>query len=315
MSTTGSPAIEPARSWGELIPPLARVRIGIIAVLMAFAYWGPIRYALIKRWLNDGNWSHGWLVPLFSLYFLAMRWDKLRRVRPHPSYVGGAILLLSLTGYFVSAWWWSMTYPQAVSIVSSIFGVTLLLGGWSVMRIAWFPILFLMLAIPLPKGIYVQLTQPLREWASSAAAAIMPVFASGLHTEAQAVVIDYYMAQNGVYGQLNVEEACSGMRLMMAFVTLGIAMAYLGSRPAWQRVIMVLCCVPIAVFCNTIRVTTTGLFIVHGHKDLASGTLHQLLGMLMLVVALGLFALVGYVLSHLFVEVPDDGAVASEAQG
>ena len=67
-----------------------------------------------------------------------------------------------------------------------------------------------------------------------------------------------YLGPGGLSGQLNVEEACSGMRLMMAFVTLGVAMAYLGDRPAWQRVIMVIFCVSIAVLCNTIRVTTTG---------------------------------------------------------
>ncbi len=88
----------------------------------------------------------------------------------------------------------------------------------------------------------------------------------------------------------------------MAFVTLGVAMAYLGDRPTWQRLVMVFACVPIAIFCNTIRVTTTGLFFVYGHEDLARGTPHQLLGFAMLALALGSFSLLGYVLSHLFVE-------------
>ncbi|MCH7631918.1 MAG: exosortase/archaeosortase family protein [Planctomycetes bacterium] len=141
------------------------------------------------------------------------------------------------------------------------------------------------------------------------AAAVMPLVVTGLHTEAQAVVIDY-LAPGGLSGQLNVEEACSGMRLMMAFVTLGVAMAYLGDRPAWQRVIMVVFCVPIAVFCNTIRVTMTGLFLITGRTELAQGTPHQLLGIAMLVLALGMFALVGYVLANLFVEVTDDAEFA-----
>ena len=132
----------------------------------------------------------------------------------------------------------------------------------------------------------------------------MPWFASGLYAEAQAVVIDYVMP-GGARGQLNVEEACSGMRLMMAFVTLGVAMAYLGDRPAWQRLVMVAACLPIAVFCNAVRVTTTGLFFIYGHEELARGTPHQLLGFVMLAVALGLFSLLGYVLSRLFIEEPD----------
>ena len=265
-----------------------------MVVLLVLVYWGTIRSQLILRWLNEGDWSHGWLIPLFSLYFLATRREQLLRCRPKGSYAGAVVLVLSLAMNFASAWVYRMAYPQAVSIVGAIFGVTLLLGGWSVIRVAWFPICFLLFAIPLPQGLYVQLTMPLREIASSAAAAIMPWFTPGLYTEAQAVVIDYVMP-GAPAGQLNVEEACSGMRLMTA----------------WQRIIMILSCVPIAVFCNTIRVTTTGLLYVHGHQDLARGTPHQLLGILMLMIALGLFLAIGYVLSRLFVEEPEDGAPGS----
>jgi len=205
-----------------------------------------------------------------------------------------------------------MACPQSLSLVGTVFGATLLLGGWSVMRVAWFPIAFLFFAIPLPQSLYVELTRPLRELASTAAAAVMPLFIPGLHTQAQAVVIDY-VRPGMAPGQLNVEEACSGMRLMMAFVTLGVAMAYLGERPLWQRVIMVASCLPIAVLCNAVRVTITGLLNITGHAEYAQGTPHQLLGMVMLLIALGCFALIGYVLSHLFVETAEDadGAAAS----
>ncbi|UCC29058.1 MAG: exosortase/archaeosortase family protein [Phycisphaerales bacterium] len=307
MNASGSAGISVPRRWGELVSPVGHIRIAVIAVLILFIYWGTIRHALISRWLHDGNWSHGWLIPLFSLYFLGTQREVLMRCRPRAGYLGAVILALSLAVYFASAWRLRMTYPQGLSMVGVIFGVTLLMGGWGVIRVAWFPILFLLFAIPLPHSIYVELTMPLRELASTVAAAVMPLFVPGLHTEAQAVVIDYVMPGMPA-GTLNVEEACSGMRSTMAFVTLGVAMAYLGRRPTWQRIVMVLTCVPIAVFCNTIRVVVTGLLHVNGHEDLARGTAHQVLGILMFAVALGLFALTGYVLSHLLVEVPEEGA-------
>lgn len=293
------------RSWTGLVPVAARIRIAVVVVLLLLAYWAPIRHTLIGRWLADGNWSHGWLIPALSLYFLATKWEELFRCRPRPSYLGAVVLALSLSAYFVSAWWFRMAYPQALSIVGAIFGLTLLLGGWSVMRVAWFPILFLLLAIPLPQSIFVELTMPQQKLASSVAAAVMPLFAPGLITESQAVVIDYVMPGLPP-DSLNVDEACSGMRSIMAIVTLGVALAYLRDRPTWQRIIMVLFCVPIAIGCNTIRVTVTGLLYVHGHPEWAKGTAHQVLGILMFAIALGLFLLVGRVLSHLFVEEPDD---------
>ncbi len=296
--------IGPPRFPNSSVSPAALVRVAVVAALLGLFYWGTIRRDLVTRWLTDGNWSHGWLIPLFSLYFLGMRREELLSCRSRPSFHGAVILALSLAMYFIGAWRLGMSYPQALSIVGAVFGTTLLLGGWGVIRVVWFPILFLLFAIPLPRGLYVELTLPLRKIASTAAAAVMPLFAPGLYTEAQAVVIDYVMPGRPP-ATLNVEEACSGMRLMMAFVALGVAIAYVQDRPTWQRVVLVLSCLPVAVFCNAIRVTTTGLLIVHGQWDLARGTPHQLLGILTLGIALGLFALLGRVLSHLVVEDSD----------
>ncbi len=300
----------PTRSWRELAPPISIVRLVIIAALVVAVYWDPIRHTLISRWITDGNWSHGWLIPLFSLYFLVTRRDDLLRCRPGHSYLGAVIVALSFGAFFFSSWWARMAYPQALSLIGTLIGLVLLLGGWSVLRVVWFPIAFLALAVPFPHRLYFEVTTPLRIMASKAAAALLPLLIPGLHTEAQAVVIDY-MRAGSLPGQLNVEEACSGMRLLMAFVTLGIAMAYLGDRPAWQRAVMVVSCLPIAIFCNVVRVTTTGYLTIMGRTDLAQGTAHQLLGMSMLLLALGLFSLLGYVLSHLFVE-SLEGAQASE---
>jgi exosortase len=282
----------------------------VTAALLLYVYWGVIRHILVARWLGDGNWSHGWLIPVFSLYFVFTQREALGRCHVKPSYVGAVILAGSLGLYFVGAFWLHMAYPQGLSLVGALFGVTLLLAGWGVMRVAWFPILFLLFAVPLPHDVFVALTAPLQRLASTVTASLLPLFVSGLHTDAQAVVIDYMMP--GRQGTLNVDEACSGMRSLMAFVTLGVAIAYLGDRPQWQRVVMVLMCLPIAVFCNVIRVLTTGLLHVTGHEQLARGTAHELLGILMFGVALALYALLGYVLAHLFVEAP--AAATAERQ-
>jgi len=306
MATADAKSVPPARSWAEVLPPASRVRLLILAGLTVFAYWGPIRYTMIGRWIADGNWSHGWLVPAFSLYLLSSKSDELRRCAPRANYVGAVLVAASLALYGGS-WQVGMAYPQAFSLVTTLLGLALLHGGWSVLRLVWFPIVFLLFAVPLPQQRYFALTLPLREWASSAAAALLPLLIPGLHTEAQAVVIDY-VRPGGSAGQLNVEEACSGMRLMMAFVTLGVAMAYLGARPYWQRAVLVASCVPIAVLCNTIRVTTTGYFTITGRTELAQGTPHQLLGIAMLLIALGCYSLIGYVMTHLFIDVNGENA-------
>lgn len=305
MSATASSQLRRGDSWVNLFTPAGWVRLAVVTALLALVYHQTAHHLLVRRWLGDGNWSHGFLIPLFSLYFLGMQRDRLLRVQPRPSYLGAVVLALSLAGYIASGWWLRMGYPQGLSIVGAIFGVTLLLGGWPVIRVTWFPILFLLLAVPLPDGLYRELTMPLRQLASSASALMLPLLVPGLHTEAQSVVIDFVLPGKPP-GVLNVEDACSGMRSTMAFVTLGVAMAYLGDRATWQRIVMVICCVPIAVACNTIRVVITGYLVVNGYDDWARGTPHQMLGMLMFAVALGLFSLLGATLGRLFVEVADE---------
>ena len=154
-------------AWRAPISTPAIIQILVVGTLLFFVYWGPIRHTLVGRWLNDGNWSHGWLIPAFSLYFLGTQRERLAQLRATPNYLGAVVLVGSLVLCFVSAWWWRMAYPQAVSLVGAIFGLTLLLGGWSVVRVAWFPIVFLLLAVPLPQSVYVDLTLPLRRLAAS----------------------------------------------------------------------------------------------------------------------------------------------------
>lgn len=300
------PDMQAARPVDPSPPALALLRSPaliqgvVLGALLLLVYWNPIQVAA-ETWTDDPDWSHGWLVPLFSLYLIYSRRDRLAAVPREPSFLGLVILLVALAAYFYFLSIRPYGYPRPLSLVMAIFGVVLFLGGVQVIRIAWLPILFLALAVPIPDSIYVELTMPLRRlttWASAILLELIP----GVDLALQGVIIDYEYGQRS--GSLNVEEACAGMRLMMAFVTLGVAAAYLGDRPTWQRLIMVASCVPIAVLCNVIRVTITGMFTIFGYTNLAQGTTHELLGLAMLPIALGLFAATSWVLKHLFIEEP-----------
>ena len=101
---------------------------------------------------------------------------------------------------------------------------------------------------------------------------------------------------------LNVANACSGMRILRTFVALGVAMAYLEYRPWFHRLVLLASTVPIAVFCNMLRVLITGIFHVYFSQELSSGTPHMLLGMAMLIVAFGLYGLLAWIMNRIYVE-------------
>jgi exosortase len=98
------------------------------------------------------------------------------------------------------------------------------------------------------------------------------------------------------------------MRLLMAFVALGVAMAYLTDRPIWQRLILVATVVPIAVMCNVLRVTITCTAYVIDKKEWGQEFMHDFTGMLMLIPAMAMLWAIGWLLSHLIVEVEVDEA-------
>lgn len=294
------------------------IQIAVLAVLVVAVYWHPIKLQILHRWRFDATWTYGWLVPVFSLYFLHTKRTRLAAAPIRPSYIGLLALLASLACYFTTIWVYPMGYPRALTLIGVIFSLTLFLGGWGVLKLVWFPIAFLTLGIPLPQSIYVHLTMPLQKLASHATATVLNLL-PGVHAETSGVVVDYSYA--GVFDSLNVEQACSGMRSMMAIVTLGFALAYLGVRPAWQRVVMAASCIPIAICCNVFRVTVTGL--LHVFQDSSIGralhfewllgpTPHAMFGLVTFLIALGLYLLLGWILANLFVEEPDvEGGGAS----
>jgi exosortase len=277
------------------------LQVVVIAALLWFVYERPIHY-IVAKWLTDENWSHGFLVPVFSLYFLGVHRREIFSAPRRTNLLGLVVLLASL-GIYALFFLKRIGYPQHLSIVTTLLGLVLFLGGWQVLKKVWLPICYLVFAIPIPGSIYFYLTLPLRKISSKVAGTVLGMLPD-VYTQVQGVVIEYQHGSR--VSSLNVDEACSGMRLLVAFCALGVAVAYLADRPLWQRVVLVAFCIPIAIFCNMVRIFVTGVLSVYGYESWARGTAHGLLGLLMLLVALGLFGLVGYVLSHLFVDAPDD---------
>ncbi|RJP32727.1 MAG: exosortase/archaeosortase family protein [Phycisphaerales bacterium] len=301
MTTTSTISIGPPRRWAEYFGPAARVQLLIVAVLLAVVFQATVTRYLVWTWRNDANWSHGWIIPLISLYFLGLRRDELFRAPVVPCWWGAAALAAALA-VFLATFLFPLPYARGVALVVSLGALALLFGGWSVFRIVWFPIAYLLLAVPLPQLLYVNVTFPLRQVASRMAGGILDAVLPGVSIETQSVVIDFYNSHTGLYGHLNVAEACSGMRLIMAFVAIGLAVAYLMHGPKWQRLLVVLSCIPIAVICNMVRVVVTGVLHIYGHEEWARGAPHQLLGIAMLPLALGLFSAVRWLLANLVIE-------------
>src|SRR5690606_13593912 len=262
--------------------PAMTAQAVILAALLAYHY-RTVLYGLVYHWKNNGDWSHGFVIPLFSLYYLYSRRDRLPLAFPERGSwhrIAGLLLVTFAFGAYMFSTIYQFEYPKRLSLILSIAGVVLVVCGWPVVRWGWFAVAFLVFAMPLPERLFVQLTMPLREIAANVSGAALSVIFPSMLTEVQGVVVHYWY--EGRHGQLDVEQACSGIRLLIAMMALGVATAFVSDRPIWQRMVIILSCLPIAVFCNFIRVTITGMLHVKGQTDLATGFWHTLLGLGML---------------------------------
>ncbi|UCC97214.1 MAG: exosortase/archaeosortase family protein [Phycisphaerales bacterium] len=284
----------------------AYIRIFIVGALICYLFRMEIR-GIIETWLADSSWSHGFLIPLFSAYFIIQNKKQILNLQTRPNYIGLLLLVLVVGFYALNRFSPSgYEYFCRISLIATLGAVVFFWGGWRLVRYTWLPIVFLVFAVPLPARFYRALTIPMRQWAAAVASGLLNLVPE-LEATANGVVIDVFYRGRALEPGLDVAEACAGMRLLMAFVALGVAMAYLHERALWQRIILLASTVPIAIFCNIVRVTVTGFIYILIHPRYAQGVYHDVLGLAMLPLALGLYGFLAWFMSSLFVR-ESDGA-------
>ena len=303
----GRSAASDTTASGERVLGSARggALLGLLVGLFCWLHWDfMVRTVLIG--LNDADWSHVIVVPFFSAYYV---WQNRDRILATPNTISLWGLPLLLLGMFNYVWW---IYPgrndwfRGYSMVLTLLGLVLLLCGWQRTKLLLFPILFLAFAVKLPGSVWERIAFQMQIFAVAGARALLAVSAEVLNFsiewDAQAFTMRW-ISNAGVPREetLTIAEACSGLRMMMAFCALSVAVAFLHPRRWWQRVIMIGMAVPIAVGINVVRVTTLGLLNLV-NPELARGDFHVFVGLLMLVPAGLLFLLLGWVLDRILIE-------------
>lgn len=293
--------------------PLEFDRAGQIKVgLLTLAFVGVfahVFYNLQHYWLNDADYSHGPLIPFFSIYLVHQHWEQARRAPIRHTWLGMALMLAALATYQYTLWGLEIGYLRPLSMLLCLLGIIIYLCGLPVLRYVWVAWAFLFFAVPLPKSIYFAITDPMRRIAATVATWTLSLFPD-LSIERVGSTIEYFY--HGKVGHLGVADACSGMRSTMTLCALGVAIAFVSERPWWQRLILIGSCVPIAIFSNFIRVITTCVLYIFVDAKYAGGNYHTLLGLGTMGIALAIFLGVAWVLSNLFVEANEPAAAAGE---
>jgi exosortase len=211
-----------------------------------------------------------------------------------------AITLFGIGLYVYGIYPGQNDYIKDLGMVVTLFGICLLMCGRDVMKIAWFPVVFLICALPWPGLVYSWVASPLQALAAHIAVEVLKLTGVNAATSGTKILI----AASGTKPprMLNVAEACAGMRSLMTFISVGAAVAFLSARPLWQKLTITFSAVPIAIFCNVMRVSGQGLLDHYLSESWSEGFAHQFVGLIMLVPAFFLILLVGWVLDQIFIE-------------
>jgi exosortase len=264
----------------------------LAATLATFlwAYW-PTLARMAAKWNVDPQYSHGYLVPLIALGLLYLRRDELDIAAVRPSWWGAPVLLAGIAmrlvgGYFYLEWF------DFLSIVPVAAGICLLIGGWPAFRWAWPGIVFLVFMVPLPFTLENALRDPLRTIGTTASTFLMQTLGLPALAEGHVIIVNA--------DKIGVEEACSGLSMLMVFFALSTAVAIASQRVLWERAVILVSAVPIAIIANVGRITLTGLFYVAGWSAFAK-QFHDNAEWFMMPLAIGLLFLEMAVLNRLFI--------------
>ncbi len=263
---------------GELtISQNTLLRIGLLTLALVWLYFDVLR-KLMSDWWIDENYSHGLLVPFIGGYAIWQNRDRFQGLALKPLNVLGWIGIIAAVVMLWGGTLGAELFSTRISLVGALISLILYFAGFKWLKHLSFPLVLLLLAIPIPAIIFSRISFPLQLLASDYAATVInwldiPAFRNGNVIE---------LAQM----KLEVVEACSGIRSLMSLATLAVTYAYFTEPRWWRRILLIASVIPIAIFTNAARVTITGVMAHYRGEEAAQGFQHAFSGWLIFIVAM-----------------------------
>lgn len=266
--------------------------IVLLTIALFWSYW-PTLVELARDWRRDDNYSVGQLVPLAALYLLWHDRRAIGQCRLATCWLGAVLILFA---QMARAFGLTLLYESAerYSLVLTVAGMVLLVAGWQVFRRTGWILVFLLLMVPLPGVVHNAISGPLQTQATTGAVFMLELLGVTISREGNVIVLNDSVP-------LAVAEACSGLRMLTAFVVVGSVLAYVVDRPRWQKIVLVLSTIPVAIACNLVRLVITAELFLAVSSEMAERFFHDFAGLTMMPIAIGLLLGELWILSRLVV--------------
>ena len=262
--------------------PTAALALSLPLGAGVLALYGEVVARLVQHWWTVPDYSHGLVVAPLAAWLVWRRRDQLTSTPRSPCGAGllvmaGGIMLL------VVGTLGAELFLTRVSLLMYAAGAVLFLVGRRQLRMLAFPLALFLLTIPIPAIIVSRFTLSLQLTASALTEALLTAVGIPVLREGNVLMLSS--------ATLQVADACSGIRSLMALLTLGVIVARSGSRRWPGRALVIASTFPIAVVVNAARVTTSAIGVHLYGKAAVEGLAHDMVGWLAFCGALGLLTL------------------------
>jgi exosortase len=255
---------------------LATLIVLLVGIVALFWRWFMAQHE--HSWGN-GDWSHAYMVPFICVYLLWQNRAGLERARTAVFWPGLMPLVMGVWCYVYFIVGVPNHFGQGLSLILTVFGLTLLFLGPRAMEHLFTAIAFLVFGITVPEIVMNYLTYPLQDLAARGGFFILRLLNVNCDLSGNLINV---ITSSGIAVPLDVGTQCSGMRTVIAFVALGTAVALVGTRTWWKRVVLIITALPIAIILNALRIATLGVLSLY-NPNFSQGQMHMFIGTLLLV--------------------------------
>lgn len=282
-------------------PPLWA--IAAVAAATAWAFYPTLDW-LVGKWYSDPSYSHGFLVPFIAAVIVYRKRADIRQWfgAPRPltaaGVLAGAFLLRGLAGGLL------FNQLDALALLLTVAAGVVALGGWTLARNLAPGLAFLVFMVPLPYELEQNVGGPLKTVATRASTFLLQTLGYPAVATGNVIRIDDV--------ELGVVDACNGLKMLVTFAAFGGGAVLVLRRTWFEKLLIVLGVLPIALLTNVLRITATGMVFTVAHDKGTQNFVHDAAGLLMMPAGLGLLALQLWVLGRLVVR-PD--AAAGDGHG
>lgn len=263
------------------------VIVFLIIGLIVYLYSSTL-VDLFEVWNTREEYSHGVLIPFVVGYLIWQRYYTLRAAPIVPSWWGCGLLGVSFLIYLIgiSA---DISFLMRVSLIITLYGLLLALFGEQWFKTLFVPIFLLFFCIPLPPALQASLTAQLQLISSQLGVSFIRFCNIPVYLEGNVIDLGSY--------QLQVVEACSGLRYLFPLMSLSFICAYMYQVVIWKRLIVFFSSIPITVLMNSFRIGVIAVLVENWGVEMAEGFMHDFEGWLVFMVCFLLLLIEMWLLS------------------